>query len=334
MSIKFSQLPKTTTIASTSLIPIVDVGTYSNVLYTTTGATLTSFVNSTTQANASALQTQINSLSSNAASQQTNINTLISGQNTMLSTISAMQGQITTLQNSDSSDEANIADLQGGLTAANAAIITANTAMKSYVDAQNTVITTAWSANAATQHATLATKAPLASPTFTGTVTLTASATVAGLTSNAAIVPSANASINLGSTSAWWNNIYGTAIHAQYADLAENFLADADYEIGTVVMIGGTAEVTACQFGSRAVGVVSAEPSYLMNSKLEGGVAIALKGRVPVKVVGTVVKGQDLIASADGCAIAGTLHTSDKAFAVAIESSTDTGVKLVEALVL
>lgn len=333
MSIKFSQLPKTTTIASTSLIPIVEIGMSSNVLYTTTGATLTSFVNTTTQANASALQTQINSLSSNAASQQTNINTLISGQNTMLSTISAMQGQITTLQNSDSTDEANIADLQGGAIATNAAIITANTAMKNYVDYQASSITTAWQSNAATQHATLATKAPIASPTFTGTVTLTASATVAGLTSNAAIIPSANASINLGSTTAWWNNIYGTAIHAQYADLAENFLPDSDYEVGTVVMIGGEQEVTACQFGARAIGVVSADPSYLMNSKLENGVAIALKGRVPVKVVGAIKKGDDLIASDNGCAIMG-IHHSGKVFAVALETSSDVGVKLVEALVL
>jgi hypothetical protein len=126
----------------------------------------------------------------------------------------------------------------------------------------------------------------------------------------------------------------GTATSAQYADLAEKYLADQEYEVGTVVAIGGDAEVTACKFSDRAIGVVSANPAYMMNSGLEGGTYIALKGRVPVKVVGTIKKGDRLVASDNGCGIHASFHQHPDIFAIALESSTDTGVKIIEALVL
>jgi hypothetical protein len=125
----------------------------------------------------------------------------------------------------------------------------------------------------------------------------------------------------------------GTATTANYADLAENYLADDDYAVGTVVAIGGEKEVTACKWGDRAMGVVSEKPAYLMNSELVGGTPIALKGRVPTFVTGAVKKGQRLIAANDGTAIAAVPHAND-VFAIALESSDDTGVKLVECLVL
>jgi hypothetical protein len=125
----------------------------------------------------------------------------------------------------------------------------------------------------------------------------------------------------------------GTATSAQYADLAEKYLADAEYEPGTVVVVGGEAEVTASSWGQRALGVVSTNPAYMMNSELEGGTYIALKGRVPVKVVGAVKKGDRLIATANGCATAGTPHSSD-VFAIALETNSDVLVKIIEAVVL
>lgn len=125
----------------------------------------------------------------------------------------------------------------------------------------------------------------------------------------------------------------GTATAAQYADLAEKYLADKEYEVGTVVVVGGEAEVTASTWGQRALGVVSANPAYMMNSELEGGTYIALKGRVPVKVVGSVRKGDRLIATADGCATAGVPHSND-VFAIALETNADTAVKVIEAVVL
>lgn len=129
-------------------------------------------------------------------------------------------------------------------------------------------------------------------------------------------------------------NIFnGTATAARYADLAEKYLADQEYEVGTVVSIGGEKEVTACSWGQRAIGVVSANPAYLMNKDLEEGTAIALKGRVPVKVIGRIRKGDSLIAADNGCAMMATLHASG-VFAVALETSNDEGIKTIEALVL
>jgi hypothetical protein len=125
----------------------------------------------------------------------------------------------------------------------------------------------------------------------------------------------------------------GVATSANYADLAEKYLADADYEVGTVVMIGGEKEVTAGQVGFRAIGAVSANPAYMMNSELEGGTYIALKGRVPVKVIGNIIKGQRLVAGADGTAQAAMGNTADY-FAISLVTNTDSGVRLVEALIL
>lgn len=129
------------------------------------------------------------------------------------------------------------------------------------------------------------------------------------------------------------NVFQGVASTARYADLAEKYLADAEYEVGTVLVVGGEKEVTASTWGQRAIGVVSANPAYLMNNDLEGGTAVALKGRVPVKVVGVVRKGDRLVAGDRGCAVGGVQHTSD-AFAIALESNADTGVKLIEAVIL
>jgi len=129
------------------------------------------------------------------------------------------------------------------------------------------------------------------------------------------------------------NLFQGTATSANYADLAEKYLADADYEAGTVVMIGGDKEVTAGQPGFRALGAVSTNPAYMMNSELEGGTYIALKGRVPVKVDGSVIKGQRLVAGANGTAQAAYGNTGD-VFAIALETNTDVGTKLVECVIL
>jgi hypothetical protein len=124
----------------------------------------------------------------------------------------------------------------------------------------------------------------------------------------------------------------GTATAARYADLAEKYLADQEYEVGTVMMVGGEKEVTASYDGVRAVGVVSANPAFMMNKDLEGGTYIALKGRVPVKVSGAVKKGDHLVASDNGCAVA--RHVDLYTFAIALESSDDTGLKLIEAVIL
>jgi len=125
----------------------------------------------------------------------------------------------------------------------------------------------------------------------------------------------------------------GIATFAQYGDLAEKYLPDTEYSVGTVLMVGGEKEVTATQPGFRAIGVVSEKPAYLMNSELEGGIAVALKGRVPVKVNGSVIKGQRLVAGVNGVAHASFSNHAD-VFAIALETNTEAGVKLVECIVL
>jgi regulator of RNase E activity RraA len=135
------------------------------------------------------------------------------------------------------------------------------------------------------------------------------------------------------SSNIYCNVLNGTATSAQYADLAEKYLADQEYDTGTVVVVGGEKEVTASTWGKRAIGVVSANPAFMMNRDLEGGTYIALKGRVPVKIIGSVKKGDNLIAANDGCASV-AVHHSSEAFAVALESNSDTSVKLVEAVIL
>ena len=153
------------------------------------------------------------------------------------------------------------------------------------------------------------------------------------------IVPSSNVSVNLGSTSNYWNNVYavnflGTSTTAKYADLAEKYLPDADYEIGTVMMVGGSAEVTKHNGDRvRAIGVTSEYPAYKMNSDLDGGVYVALKGRVPVRVVGPVKKGQSLFGSAHGLAMA-TDDTTPTSFAIALESFDGNGIGSIEAVIL
>lgn len=94
----------------------------------------------------------------------------------------------------------------------------------------------------------------------------------------------------------------GTALEALYADLAERYHADAVYEYGTVVKIGGPNEVTQTteEYDNEVFGVVSEKPAIMMNSGAGPDSThpyIALTGRVPVRVVGKVSKGQRLVSS-------------------------------------
>jgi hypothetical protein len=119
------------------------------------------------------------------------------------------------------------------------------------------------------------------------------------------ILPGANAVVDIGSTTAWFNTIYGKATQAQYADLAENYQADATYTPGQVVMFGGSQEVTIATADTTAVaGVISTNPAHLMNGGLNGPnvVAVALQGRVPCNVIGPTRKGDLLVSAGFGYA--------------------------------
>ena len=135
-------------------------------------------------------------------------------------------------------------------------------------------------------------------------------ALAAGGTADPTFVGDVSSKCNIGLPGRTFGSVYadifnGVATSAQYADLAENYVADAEYEPGTVLEFGGNFEVTLAEDGTnRVAGVVTTNPAYLMNSKCEGQYvsALALQGRTPCKVRGHVRKGDMLMSGGAGFA--------------------------------
>jgi hypothetical protein len=99
-----------------------------------------------------------------------------------------------------------------------------------------------------------------------------------------------------------WQLTQGSTLQATYADLAERYKSDTYYDFGTVLVVGGTAEVTISTLpaDSAVAGIVSKNPAFKMNSDAgtdETHPYIALKGRIPCKVEGTIKKGNLLVTS-------------------------------------
>lgn len=129
----------------------------------------------------------------------------------------------------------------------------------------------------------------------------------AGLVSLSSITKTGSNGVgNIGAAASTFNTVFAKATSAQYADVAEQYQADADYPVGTVLVIGGSAEVTASTLDhdTAVAGIVSENPSYLMNAGLQtaNSVPVALLGRVPCQVVGSITRGDLLTTSA----VAGT----------------------------
>ena len=122
------------------------------------------------------------------------------------------------------------------------------------------------------------------------------------------------------------NLFNGVASSAKFADLAEVYASDKEYPVGTVVTVGGDAEIRAAKLSNFAIGVISEKPAYLMNSEAKGQ-AVGLKGRVPVRVKGPVSKGQPVYAWEDGVA---TTIASNGLVGIALESSDNSEEKLIE----
>lgn len=122
------------------------------------------------------------------------------------------------------------------------------------------------------------------------------------------------------------NNFVGTATTAQFADLAEIYETDQEYSVGTVIAVGGEKEARAAKIGDFAIGVISLKPAYLMNSEAEGQ-AVALKGRVPVRVKGPVSKGQAVYVGSDG--VATTIESRD-IVGIALETNNSNEECLIE----
>jgi hypothetical protein len=145
---------------------------------------------------------------------------------------------------------------------------------------------------------------------------------------------------NIGSQASYFNRVFAQATTALYADVAERFASDEIYEPGTVVELGGSAEITRVLLDAsdKVFGVISTRPAFTMN----GGAGdddthppVAITGRVPVMVTGVINRGDRLISAGDGMARA-ALAGEATAFNVigrALSEKTTTGVGTVEAIV-
>jgi hypothetical protein len=134
------------------------------------------------------------------------------------------------------------------------------------------------------------------------------------------------------------NILNTTAVQAQYADLAENYTSDAEYTPGTVVIFGGECEITTTvRFAdSRVAGAVSTAPAYLMNNQ-QIGLPIALRGRIPLRVIGLVAKGDLLVTgTVPGTAVSVGSDTSYGVaiFAKSIEDHASQDEKVITAVIL
>lgn len=121
-----------------------------------------------------------------------------------------------------------------------------------------------------------------------------------------------------------WSLTEGSRFEASYADLAECYAADQEIEPGTVVEFGGSEEIRICNtvMSKKVAGVVTTNPAYVMNSmiKCEFPVAIALQGRVPVKVTGVIHKGDMLVSAGNGLATAMTTPTLGSVIGKSLEN--------------
>ena len=174
-----------------------------------------------------------------------------------------------------------------------------------------------------------------ANTSASGTITVNTSGYATAIINGAG-----NAIGNIGSSGSYFNQIFAQATTALYADVAERFAADDVYTPGTVVELGGSAEITKVKTdGSSAVfGVISTRPAFTMN----GGAGeddthppVAMTGRVPVRVTGVVRKGDRLISAGDGIARAAGYEeaTAFNVIGRALADKLDAGLGTVEAIV-
>jgi len=185
--------------------------------------------------------------------------------------------------------------------------------------------------------------AAVTQPAGTSNTTIATTEFVAGATvANARLLGGAAASVPAtpntiaqrdASGNLFANVFNGRATSANYADLAEKYTTDAEYPVGTVIVVGENDD-SECTQSTKVyqyvVGVISENPAYLMNN-LSDGQAVALTGKVPVRVIGPVRKGQRLVSSdRAGCAIVGTALS----FATALETNENVDEKLVMCIVV
>ena len=158
----------------------------------------------------------------------------------------------------------------------------------------------------------------------TGSINITGGS---GLSAPKVITPelTTGATGTSGTITGQWTLGAGSTLQATYADLAERYTGDRDYEAGTVLEFGGEHEVTlATEYTTRVAGVVSTNAAYIMNGDCGGEhvVTLALQGRVPCRVTGTVQKGDMMISAGNGLAKASRLPAVGTVIGKSLENFT------------
>ena len=179
--------------------------------------------------------------------------------------------------------------------------------------------------------------------TITGTYpNFTIDSTDTAIDITGTIIPATDDTYDLGSSAKKYANIYGHSVEATFADLAERYATDVPYECGTVVVFGGEAEITTTtEPGDVSVaGVISTNPALKLNADAgnsETHPYVALRGRVPCKLIGPVSKG-DLIVTADNepgyAQSIGKNDAGRSVFAKSIETDLTVGKKVIEVSIL
>ena len=279
----------------------VNGGNINGNVFATTGNITT--VNATT-VNATTINSNVVATTGNI----TTVNaTTLNGTNTILSgDIDASTGTIDTLDGTTATfTTGNITTVNGttlnGTNAVLSGDIDASTGTIDTLDGTTATFTTG---NITTVNATLLNGTNAVLTANVNAVNLIAS----GLASLSSITKTGTNGVgNIGSADNTFNTVFAKATSSLYADVSEKYLADAAYESGTVLSFGGDAEVTLANEGdTRIAGVVTTNPSYIMNSGLTGDnvITVALLGRVPCKVIGPITKGSMLISGGNGYAVA------------------------------
>lgn len=164
---------------------------------------------------------------------------------------------------------------------------------------------------------------------------------LAGGTMSGSILVGADNTYDLGTATNQWRAVYGHTIEATYADLAERYEIDSDFELGSVVVFGGDKEITLCKKSAdvSVAGVISTDPAFKMNTQAGDDTThpyVALRGRVPCKVVGPVHKG-DLLVTSSIFGYAKSVGKTDMGLAVFAKSITEDlsdGPKTIEVVII
>jgi hypothetical protein len=313
-----TSLSVTGAVTAASTVGGVITGSSASVTGAVTGASLVGTITTASQTNItsvgtlSSLSVTGNTTSGNiSATNHTGTNVSVTGTVTAASTVggvitgssASVTGAVTAASTVGGVITGSSASVTGAVTAASTVggVITGSSAsVTGAVTGASLVgtITTASQTN-------ITSVGTLSSLSVTGNVTAGNLSVGTGTITGGNIVNSnANGVGNIGSATTYFNTVFAKATSAQYADLAEKYTADAAYAPGTVVVFGGQAEVTvnAANGDTKVAGVVSTNPSYIMNGTLEAEhvATVALTGRVPCMVLGSVKKGDLMVAAGLG----------------------------------